>query len=365
MACAVVGLGVVAGSATADPSVSSKQRQAQEVLAQIQEIQGRVERASNAYYSATVKLRQIDGDLRLNTTRLGVARQSLGVAQTRVAARLRALYMSGSRGGTVEILLGAQNLDDLLNRLETAKRVSRQDTQVLRQVRAFRREVEQRQAALRDARASQSSLVAERAAQKRSIEGQLSEQQRLYNSIKDEIARLKAAELRRQALLAAQARARYLRQIQAQRQQALQAAVSESAVQDISAVPGGLDAVPPAPPSRYGGVVGIALQYLGTPYVWGASGPGAFDCSGFTSYVFAQVGVSLPHNAAAQYGYGVPVSRDDLQPGDLVFFDGLGHVGIYIGGGQFVHAPHTGDVVKISSVYDSWYAATWVGARRL
>ena len=67
-------------------------------------------------------------------------------------------------------------------------------------------------------------------------------------------------------------------------------------------------------------------------------------------YVYAQIGVSLPHHAADQYGYGVPVSRDQLEPGDLVFFDGLGHVGIYIGGGQFIHSPHTGDVVKISSL---------------
>ena len=71
-------------------------------------------------------------------------------------------------------------------------------------------------------------------------------------------------------------------------------------------------------------------------------------------YVYAQVGVSLPHNAAAQYGYGAPVStRRSSQPGDLVFFDGLGHVGIYIGGGQFIHSPHTGDVVKISSLDDA------------
>ena len=81
-------------------------------------------------------------------------------------------------------------------------------------------------------------------------------------------------------------------------------------------------------------------------------------------FVYSQVGVSLPHHAAAQYNYGVPVSRDQLEPGDLVFFDGLGHVGIYIGGGQFIHAPHTGDVVKISSLSDCWYASTYVGARR-
>jgi cell wall-associated NlpC family hydrolase len=82
-------------------------------------------------------------------------------------------------------------------------------------------------------------------------------------------------------------------------------------------------------------------------------------------YVFGQVGVSLPHNAAMQYSYGSAVSRENLAPGDLVFFNGLGHVGLYIGGGQFIHAPHTGDVVKISSLSESWYASTYVGARRL
>jgi cell wall-associated NlpC family hydrolase len=119
-----------------------------------------------------------------------------------------------------------------------------------------------------------------------------------------------------------------------------------------------------APPSRYGGVVGIAMRYLGTPYVYGGSSPSGFDCSGFTMYVFAQIGVSLPHYTVAQYSMGAPVSQSQLEPGDLVFFDGLGHVGIYIGGGQFIHSPHTGDVVKISSM-SGWYAATYVGARRL
>jgi cell wall-associated NlpC family hydrolase len=138
------------------------------------------------------------------------------------------------------------------------------------------------------------------------------------------------------------------------------------AAPEIAVVGGESEAVSgtAAPPSRYGGVVGIAMQYLGTPYVWGGASPGGFDCSGFAMYVYAQVGVSLPHNAAMQYGMGTPVARSQLAPGDLVFFNGLSHVGMYIGGGRFVHAPHTGDVVKISSLSEYWYAATYVGARR-
>jgi peptidoglycan hydrolase-like protein with peptidoglycan-binding domain len=112
-------------------------------------------------------------------------------------------------------------------------------------------------------------------------------------------------------------------------------------------------------------VVATAKRYLGTPYRWGGASPATgFDCSGFVMYVYAKFGVSLPHNAAAQYGYGRPVSRAQLRPGDLVFFNGLGHDGIYVGGGRFIHSPHTGDVVKISPL-SGWYADTYVGARRL
>jgi cell wall-associated NlpC family hydrolase len=106
------------------------------------------------------------------------------------------------------------------------------------------------------------------------------------------------------------------------------------------------------------------MQYLGVPYVWGGMSPGGFDCSGFTAYVYAQLGVYLPHHAASQYSYGTPVDRSQLAPGDLVFFSGLSHMGMYIGGNQFIHAPHTGDVVKISEL-SGYYDSNYVGARRL
>ena len=206
---------------------------------------------------------------------------------------------------------------------------------------------------LRHARDRQAELVAERAAHKRSIEGKLAERQQMLSSIKSEIAAIRAAEERRQAQLAAQARARL--------------AAPQPLIPDLVTPEPSTTAptvLPPAPAAKYGGVVGIAMQYLGIPYVYGGASPSGFDCSGFIMYVFGQVGVSLPHNAAAQYGYGTPVDRSQLQPGDLVFFNGLGHAGIYVGGGSFIHSPHTGDVVKISSL-SGWYDSTWVGARRL
>jgi len=107
------------------------------------------------------------------------------------------------------------------------------------------------------------------------------------------------------------------------------------------------------------------MQYLGTPYVWGGASPGGFDCSGLVVFAYSQLGISLPHYTGALWNVGTPVSSDQLEPGDLVFFYGLGHVGIYIGGGQFIHAPHTGDVVKISSLSDGGYASSYDGARRI
>ena len=100
------------------------------------------------------------------------------------------------------------------------------------------------------------------------------------------------------------------------------------------------------------------MQYLGVPYVWAASSPSGFDCSGLVMYVYAKVGVSLPHSSRMQYDYGTHVSRDQLQPGDLVFFyNPIHHVGIYIGNGQMINA--TGSEVQITNVFrDSYYGAT-------
>jgi cell wall-associated NlpC family hydrolase len=112
-------------------------------------------------------------------------------------------------------------------------------------------------------------------------------------------------------------------------------------------------------------VVKYAKKFLGVPYVYGGSSPrSGFDCSGFVRFVYAHFGVSLPHSSYAQFDDGRRVSRRSLRPGDLVFFDGLGHVGLYIGNGRFIHAPHTGTRVRIQTLA-GWYSSRFVGARRL
>jgi cell wall-associated NlpC family hydrolase len=115
--------------------------------------------------------------------------------------------------------------------------------------------------------------------------------------------------------------------------------------------------------------VQIAERYLGVPYVWGGADPATgFDCSGLVMYVYRQLGIDLLHFSGAQYHEGAPVPFDALAPGDLVFFEpgprGPGHVGMYIGDGRFIQAPHSGDVVKISSLSDFTYASSYVGAVR-
>jgi cell wall-associated NlpC family hydrolase len=351
----------MATPAVGDPSISSKQAEAQSVMGQVQQLDSSLERVIQAYDLATVKLNRVQGDLKANHAQLQIAKQSLKHAQTALSARLVSLYTSNGQSDSLEVLLGASSLDDLVNRFNTANRISSQDTQVLAQVAHFDNEVKAREVRLKHAKAEAAALVRERASERASIQGQLSARRALLSSIRGQIAHLQAQEAARQAQLRRELAARIVTQQQQGPAQALSSTVAPVASASPST---GSVSVGPAPPPTHSSVVSIAMHYLGTPYVWGGASPSGFDCSGLVMYVFAQVGVSLPHSSYAQYGMGSAVSRDQLQPGDLVFFDGLGHVGIYVGGGSFIHAPHTGDVVKISSI-SGWYASTYVGARRI
>jgi peptidoglycan DL-endopeptidase CwlO len=260
----------------------------------------------------------------------------------------------------------------------------------------------------------QAQAVLELSQRKAQIEAQLAKRQRLLASVQGEVQQLKAQEAARQAKLIAEAKARLAAaqaaaaarakaaakaRAQAEAQARAQAAAAAAAAArakakaaattttasttttttTASTTTAPTTTVPPTttnpndlPPSvnlvtapGHPQAATIAMQYLGVPYLWGGASPSTgFDCSGLVMYVYAQLGIVLPHFAAAQYGMGVPVPRNQLQPGDLVFFDNLNHVGISLGGNLFIDAPHTGDVVKISTI-TGWYAQNYVGARRI
>jgi peptidoglycan DL-endopeptidase CwlO len=344
------GLCLGAAAARGDPGISAKRAQAQQILGELQQLDASAQRANNRYEEASHGLRRVEHQLAVNRQALGVAKVNLARGKSALAKRLVAIYTSEDQQSSLEVILGARSLNDLISRIEAVDSVSHQDSALIHQVVAFHNQIVRRRGLLRRERVRRRQLVAVRGAAMRRVDGKLHAEQRLYSSVKSEVDRLVAQERQRQLAAARQARI----------------------ADQVATVPqiGGfdIDSAGSAPaPSSYGSVVSIALRYLGVPYVWGGASPSGFDCSGFVMYVYAQVGISLPHYTVAQWDYpnAVSVSRDDLEPGALVFFDGLGHVGIYIGNGEFVHAPHTGDVVKIDSLSESWYAATYDGAKRI
>jgi peptidoglycan DL-endopeptidase CwlO len=338
-------------------SLASKRAEAQQVSNEINGLDASLSRADELLNLADLKLTQVKRDIVENRRELRIAKQNLVKSRRTIARRLVTLYTSSTGTSTLELILGAKSLDDILNQLDTENRVSSVDAQVIGQVQVFKASVKEHAGRLAVERHQVAHLVGLRRTQERAIEVRLGERRRLLSSLNGEIAQLVHQQEVAQMISAERAR-RSAAEAQAAQQQAAAGAVVGATAQ----TPEGATVVPP---SSYGGVVGIALGYQGVPYVWGGSSPSGFDCSGLVMYAYSQVGVSLPHSSYAQYGMGVAVPRDELEPGDLVFFDGLGHVGLYIGNGLFVHAPHTGTVVQVSSLSEGWYASTYVGARRI
>jgi peptidoglycan DL-endopeptidase CwlO len=345
--CVAVAAAVAAPPSTG--SVSAKQAEAQRVLGQLQQLDSAAQVASSRYQQATAQLQVLQERLSVNKQALGVARGNLAAAQKALSQRLVAIYTSQDSESSLAVILGAQSLNDLVNRLETQNTVTNQNTSLIEQVASYERSIARHRQLLHNARRTASRLVAERVAAKNAADSKLAAEQRLYNSVRAEISQLQAEQRASQAAAVRNA----------------QAAVVVQQVQSSLGGSGGITGGN-IPGDRYGGAVGIAEQYLGVPYVWGGASPSGFDCSGLVMYVYAQLGVSLAHYTVAQYNYpnAVHPSRSQLEPGDLVFFAGLGHVGIYIGNNEFIHAPHTGAVVSIDSL-TGWYSSEYYGATRI
>lgn len=331
--------------------ISSKRAEARAVLSKLQGLDAAAQLANSRYQAANLELRRVKHQLRVNRQALGVARVNFGRAERTLAKRLVVIYTSDDQQSSLAVILGAHSLDDLISRIETVNSISKQDATLIHQVVGYQHQIVHHRTLLNHERVRQGRLVQQRAAERNTIEGRLASEHRLYNSVRSQI----------QQMISAQ-----------QSQQAAAARAATAAAQAQAAAPKGSFGVgnpvsSSVPGDRYSGAVGIAERYLGVPYVYGGASPSGFDCSGLVMYVYAQLGVSLPHYTVAQYNYSdsVSVSRSQLEPGDLVFFAGLGHVGIYVGGGNFIHAPHTGSSVRIDSLSGGWYSSEFYGAKRI
>jgi cell wall-associated NlpC family hydrolase len=404
---ALVLASVLVGEPLAAPSsrerVQAETQHAQLVLQQVNALDLKFGRTVEAWHGAQYARDQARRRLAADRVALRIAEHQRQLALEQVRRRLVGLYESSDQPTTIGILFGSATVSDMIARIDAAQTVASADHSLAVETTRAR---DRYAATLRRTRAVErrrAAAVIQLQAERARIGAMLAERRQLLGSIHTQIAKLKAQEAARQAVLAAQARERLAleqaalreraaaeaRAAAATRRAALQAAAAPAPAEAPAAPPSATttlatstattESAPPAtsvpsptaaPPlpvaaaaTGHPEAATIAMGYLGVPYVWGGSTPAGFDCSGLVMYVYGKLGISLPHFAAAQYGFGTPVSRSDLQPGDLVFFNGLSHVGIYIGGGEMIHAPHTGDVVKISPLSD--FGAGYVGARRL
>ncbi len=338
---------------------------------------------------ANLKLAQVQDELAVNRRRLNVAKTNWRRTQKQIANELVSLYVSPPPS-TLGVILGATSLNGLLSGVDDSHRLAELDRQLIGEVKTFKTAVERHGRELSREQAQAAHLLAQRRDEQASVAAQLAERQRLLGSIRSEITKLEAEQEARQLALARAAQRAFT--VARARQERLEAATvigASATAPDPSPVavaapaqadPATAPASPPvAPQLSYGTqtatviptssvgsqAVSIAMSYIGTPYLWGGATPGGFACSGLVMYAYAQLGVSLPHSSYAMWNYGVSVPEGQLEPGDLVFFDGLGHVGLYVGGGDYVDAPYTGVDVRIDSLSDPWAAANYVGARRI
>ena len=335
--------------ARSTPQIRAAQAHERAVMAQVNAIGKDLQLAEDQWANAQHRLALVNASLRQNEYRLHVAKGNLRAAQQRLQARLYSLYVNGAPS-TIDVIAGAHSLSQLIDRAESAQVLSNQDAALGQQALSFEHSVQARERQLHQLKLQREQTVREAAARKQQRASELAQQKRLLASIHSSISQLQAQEAARERAAAAAARARLQAEIAA-RKAAEQAAAAQST--QSSSAP---TLTPPPPVSvptggsgaGHAAAASIALRYLGVPYVYGGASPSGFDCSGLVMYVYAQLGISLPHYTVAQWNATQPVSSP--APGDLVFFNGLGHVGIYLGGGRFVNAPHTGSVVRIDSI---------------
>ena len=339
-------------TAAAGPISAKKQRLAA-VQAKLDKVYAQSDLAVEQYNEATTKLENVDARIVRNQHLLKIAEYKLGVANDHLTSRARQVYKTDD-AGIIDVVFASQTFDDLLTQLDVMQRLAQSDASIVHAAAADRQEVGDRRLALEADRKVAVKLVAQRQESKNQVLALQSQLEGAAGGLKNEIADLEA-----KAAAAAKAKAEAAAAALAASQASASSGSSGSSGSSSSGGGGGT-VVDPGGSGR-SSVVAIAQRYLGVPYVWAGASPSGFDCSGLVMYCYAQIGIGLSHGATDQQRASTPVPLSALQPGDLVFFGSYSysyHVGIYVGGGSMIHAPHTGAVVSYGSI-----GGAWIGGR--
>jgi cell wall-associated NlpC family hydrolase len=351
---------VAAGPAAASPQddLAQKRAEAQRLEGQIAANGERISILDEQYNQAQLAIDEATEGIAETQRRLDDATQRSDTLRRELAGRAAALYVGAANGSPTD-LLDADDIQELGSRSKYGSAAADEDDALIDDLTIAREQ-------LADAQDEYERSLADAEAKRQGLEHTLSdlkaaqtEQEALLADAQGDIAQL-VAEIEAQRRREEEAKAR----AEAERRQQQEAAKRSST--RASASSGGRAAATsarpaPAPNGNAQTAVNTAMAQIGKPYRYAGVGPDSFDCSGLTMYAWAAAGVRLPHSSAAQFAALPHVSQDQLAPGDLVFYGSpIHHVGIYIGSGQYVHAPQTGDVVKVASIHRSG----WAGAAR-
>jgi cell wall-associated NlpC family hydrolase len=307
--------------------------EARRVKAQVEALDTRVEIAAERYNVANSKHKTLVGQQKQAAKRVAKAEKRINQLQTHLNTRANDMYRAGPLG-IMDVLLGARSFEQFASTWDILKDLNADDANSVAQVKVARVEAKAANAELTAKEKAAARQLAIMATNKKNITAQLAERQSKLAGVEREVETLQAQE------------------------EAARASAAASWSRKGSSGSGGDRSFPPPTRAPRSELISIARRYLGARYVWAGAGPNTFDCSGFTMFVYRQVGVSLPHSSRAQISCGERVSRKDLAPGDLVFFGSpIHHVGMYIGGGMMIHSPHSGDVVKISPISSDFSGA--------